>query len=138
MASLRRTPVSAQFVQVVNVGLGSDHVVAGQLYDPVLVRRCSACHVCDPICPAGQAAPAVTHWVSACGNGAGQAAQVVLVCVQAFHAPVPVQEKLRCLPIAPNWPAGHPTLRVSGAGHGVQVLLVVVQLPAVGEPAHAS
>ena len=29
-------------------------------------------------------------------------------------------------------------MRVSGAGHGVQVLLVVVQLPAVVDPAHAS
>ena len=102
LASLRRTPVSAHFVQVVNVGLGSDHVVAGQLYVPVLVRRCSACHVCDPLWPAGQAARVVTHWVSACGKGAGQAVQVVLVCVQAFHEPVPVHEKVRCWPIAPN------------------------------------
>ena len=29
-------------------------------------------------------------------------------------------------------------MRVSGAGHGAQVLLVVVQLPAVVNPAHAS
>lgn len=102
MTSLRRTPVSAQFVQVVNVGLGSDHVVAGQLYDPVLVRRCSACHVCDPLWPAGQAARVVIHWVSACGKAAGQAAQVVLVWVQSFHEPVPVHVKVRCWPIAPN------------------------------------
>lgn len=102
LASLRRTPVSAQFVQVVNVGLGSDHVVAGQLYDPVLVRRCSACHVCDPIWPAGQAAAVVIHWVSACGKGAGHAAQVVLVWVHVLHEPVPVHEKVRCCPIAPN------------------------------------
>jgi hypothetical protein len=63
---------------------------------------------------------------------------VVLVCDQAFHEPVPMHVKVRCWLIAPNWPAGHPTLRVSGAGQGPQVLLVVVQLPAVVNPAHAS